>query len=171
MGGIPDIPPIPKPLSTKAFPKKMGGMEFFRAKLQTIIEQQPQGWRERISIPTSSKLVASLSRPDHQSLKGAKVPSPIAPSLKNTWRFFPVKSCSFLNTWHFLIKVQKYLAVSGLLSIFYDKLTFIYLEMPKFNKTEDELLTMFDKWIFAQLFLKVVWIVELSGINSRTFWN
>ena len=26
MGGIPDIPPIPKPLSTKAFPKKMGGM-------------------------------------------------------------------------------------------------------------------------------------------------
>jgi hypothetical protein len=88
--------------------------------------------------------------------RGAKVPDPIAPSLENTWRFFPVKSCSFLNTWHFLIKVQKYLAVSGLLSIFYDKLTFIYLEMPKFNKTEDELLTMFDKWIFAQLFLKVV---------------
>ena len=41
------------------------------------------------------------------------------------------------------------MAVSGLLSIFYDKLTFIYLEMPKFNKTEDELLTMFDKWMFA----------------------
>ena len=33
--------------------------------------------------------------------------------------------------------------------VFYDKLTFIYLEMPKFNKTEDELLTMFDKWMFA----------------------
>ena len=31
--------------------------------------------------------------------------------------------------------------------VFYDKLTFIYLEMPKFNKTEDELLTMFDKWM------------------------
>ena len=29
MGGIPDIPPIPKPLSTKAFPKKMGGMSDF----------------------------------------------------------------------------------------------------------------------------------------------
>ncbi len=33
--------------------------------------------------------------------------------------------------------------------IFYDKLTFVYLEMPKFNKTEDELETMFDKWMFA----------------------
>ena len=33
--------------------------------------------------------------------------------------------------------------------IFYDKLTFVYLEMPKFNKREDELVTMFDKWMFA----------------------
>ena len=33
--------------------------------------------------------------------------------------------------------------------VFYDKLTFIYLEMPKFNKREDELETMFDKWLFA----------------------
>ena len=33
--------------------------------------------------------------------------------------------------------------------VFYDKLTYIYLEMPKFNKTEDELETMFDKWLFV----------------------
>ena len=33
--------------------------------------------------------------------------------------------------------------------VFYDKLTFIYLEMPKFTKTEDELDTMFDKWMFV----------------------
>ena len=33
--------------------------------------------------------------------------------------------------------------------VFYDKLTYIYLEMPKFNKTEDELETMFDKWMFV----------------------
>ena len=33
--------------------------------------------------------------------------------------------------------------------VFYDKLTFVYLEMPKFNKTEAELVTMFDKWMFA----------------------
>ena len=33
--------------------------------------------------------------------------------------------------------------------VFYDKLTFVYLEMPKFNKSEDELETMFDKWMFV----------------------
>ena len=33
--------------------------------------------------------------------------------------------------------------------VFYDKLSFIYLEMPKFAKAEDELVTMFDKWMFA----------------------
>jgi predicted transposase/invertase (TIGR01784 family) len=33
--------------------------------------------------------------------------------------------------------------------IFYDKLTFIYLEMPKFNKSVDELTTRFDKWLYV----------------------
>ena len=33
--------------------------------------------------------------------------------------------------------------------VFYDKLTLIYLEMPKFHKTEDELVTMFVKWLFV----------------------
>ena len=33
--------------------------------------------------------------------------------------------------------------------VFFDKLTYIYLEMPKFNKTEDELETMFDKWLLV----------------------
>ena len=33
--------------------------------------------------------------------------------------------------------------------VFYDKLTFIYLEMPKFTKTEAELETLFDKWLYA----------------------
>lgn len=33
--------------------------------------------------------------------------------------------------------------------IFYDKLSFIFLEMPKFVKTEGELETMFDKWLYV----------------------
>ena len=33
--------------------------------------------------------------------------------------------------------------------VFYDKLTFIYLEMPKFTKTETELETLFDKWMYV----------------------
>ncbi|MCU0353085.1 MAG: Rpn family recombination-promoting nuclease/putative transposase [Cytophagales bacterium] len=32
--------------------------------------------------------------------------------------------------------------------VFYDKLTFIFLEMPKFRKTESELETDFDKWLY-----------------------
>lgn len=33
--------------------------------------------------------------------------------------------------------------------VFYDKLTYVYLEMPKFNKTEGELVSMYDKWLFV----------------------
>ena len=33
--------------------------------------------------------------------------------------------------------------------VFYDKLTFIYLEMPKFNKKIEELETKFEKWLFV----------------------
>ena len=33
--------------------------------------------------------------------------------------------------------------------VFYDKLTFIYLEMPKFNKTIEQLETRFEKWLFV----------------------
>ncbi len=34
-------------------------------------------------------------------------------------------------------------------SVFNDKLQFIYIEMPKFNKTENELKTKLDKWLFV----------------------
>lgn len=43
--------------------------------------------------------------------------------------------------------------------VFYDKLTFLYLEMPKFNKKEDELVTLFDKWLFV--------LKNLSKLMSR----
>ena len=33
--------------------------------------------------------------------------------------------------------------------VFYDKLTFIYLEMPNFKKAESELETDFDKWMYV----------------------
>lgn len=33
--------------------------------------------------------------------------------------------------------------------VFYDKLTFLYLEMPKFTKGEEELNTLYDKWLFV----------------------
>ncbi|MBI4647531.1 MAG: PD-(D/E)XK nuclease family transposase [Bacteroidia bacterium] len=34
-------------------------------------------------------------------------------------------------------------------TVFFDKLTYIYLEMPKFIKKETELKTKFDKWLFV----------------------
>ena len=33
--------------------------------------------------------------------------------------------------------------------VFYDNLTYIYLEMPKFRKTEAELESLLDKWLYA----------------------
>jgi len=38
---------------------------------------------------------------------------------------------------------------TGTKQVFYNKLTFIYLEMPKFNKTVEELETRFDKWLYV----------------------
>ena len=33
--------------------------------------------------------------------------------------------------------------------VFYDKLKYIYLELPKFKKTEEELTTDFDRWLYV----------------------
>lgn len=37
----------------------------------------------------------------------------------------------------------------GTKEVFYDKLTFAYIEIPKFNKDEEHLETMWDKWMFV----------------------
>ncbi len=46
--------------------------------------------------------------------------------------------------------------------VFYDKLTYIYLQMPYFNKTAEELETNFEKWLFV---LKN--IERLTGIPDK----
>jgi len=67
--------------------------------------------------------------------------------------------------------------------VFYDKLTLIYLEMSKFNKTETELVTHFDKWLYLlknlhrfteipsvlqeRIFRKVFKIAEVSNLNEE----
>jgi predicted transposase/invertase (TIGR01784 family) len=43
--------------------------------------------------------------------------------------------------------------------VFYDKLTYIYLEMPNFTKTEGELETTFDKWMYV--------LQQLPHLQSR----
>ena len=46
--------------------------------------------------------------------------------------------------------------------VFYDKLTLIYLEMPKFDKTEAELETSYDKWLYVLKHLP-----ELTGRPAK----
>ncbi len=43
--------------------------------------------------------------------------------------------------------------------VFYDKLTYIYLEMPKYNKAEKDLETHFDKWLYV--------LKNLHNLTSR----
>jgi predicted transposase/invertase (TIGR01784 family) len=43
--------------------------------------------------------------------------------------------------------------------VFYDKLTFVYLELPKFNKSEEQLATLVDKWMYA--------LKNLAVLNER----
>jgi predicted transposase/invertase (TIGR01784 family) len=67
--------------------------------------------------------------------------------------------------------------------IFNDKLRFIYLEMPKFTKTEAELETRFDKWLYIlknlpkleqvpeklreKIFLKLFETAEIAKYNTQ----
>ena len=52
--------------------------------------------------------------------------------------------------------------------VFFDKLTFMYLEMPKFNKTERELVTMLDKWLFVLRNLSRL-MERPSALQERVF--
>jgi predicted transposase/invertase (TIGR01784 family) len=67
--------------------------------------------------------------------------------------------------------------------LFYDKLRFIYLEMPKFTKTIDELETHYDKWLYVlqnlsrldaipdkfreRIFIKLFEIAEIAKYNEQ----
>ena len=69
--------------------------------------------------------------------------------------------------------------------VFYDKLTYIYLEMPKFQKTVKELETHFDKWMFVlknlpkldripveikeKIFLKLFETAEISKLKPDEY--
>jgi len=68
-------------------------------------------------------------------------------------------------------------------TVFYDKLTFIYLEMPKFNKGIDDLETRFEKWMYVlknlpklqelpsqlqeRVFEKIFRVAEIAKLNKQ----
>lgn len=53
--------------------------------------------------------------------------------------------------------------------IFYDNLTFIYLEVPKFDKTENQLTTQLDKWLFFIKNLKDLQVIPMMLQNNAVF--
>ncbi len=69
--------------------------------------------------------------------------------------------------------------------VFYDKLNYIYLEMPKFEKTEKELETHFDKWMFVlknlpkldripvelkeKIFLRLFEVAEIARLKPEEY--
>ena len=70
-------------------------------------------------------------------------------------------------------------------TVFYDKLTYIYIQMPNFTKTEKELTTHFDKWLYVlknlhkfqehpkilkeKIFKKLFKIAEISNFTSEEY--
>lgn len=74
------------------------------------------------------------------------------------WDFYlnPVYTIGLLNfnfadglenakRWHHEVKLMEV----DTHEVFYDKLTYIYVEIPKFDKKEAELVTMYDKWMYV----------------------
>lgn len=71
--------------------------------------------------------------------------------------------------------------------VFYNKLTFIYLEMPKFNKSVDELESKYEKWLFIlrnlhkldriperlkeDIFLKLFETAEIAKFSREEYQN
>jgi predicted transposase/invertase (TIGR01784 family) len=67
--------------------------------------------------------------------------------------------------------------------VFSNKLTFVYIEMPKFNKDQDELNSKFEKWLYLlkylpklqnlpakmqeKIFKKVMNVAELAKLNRK----
>ena len=47
--------------------------------------------------------------------------------------------------WHHEVKLMEV----DTKEVFYDKLTYVYVEIPKFDKKEDELVSMYDKWMYV----------------------
>lgn len=53
--------------------------------------------------------------------------------------------------------------------IFYDKLTYIYLEMPKFILQENQLTTQLDRWLFFIKNLKNLQVIPMMLQNNAVF--
>jgi predicted transposase/invertase (TIGR01784 family) len=67
--------------------------------------------------------------------------------LKAVYTVGVLNFCLTDDSEHYVHEVK--LVDLGTKEVFYDKLTFAYIEIPKFNKDEEHLETMWDKWMFV----------------------
>ena len=122
---------------------------------------------------------------------------------------FPIQEQALQGEWSFELKAVYTIAImdfifeesqenefihdvrlieKGSNKVFYDKLRFVYLEMPKFRKEEHELETRFEKWLYLlknlprleevpvflqeKIFLKLFKVAEIarySPVEQRTY--
>ena len=108
------------------------------------------------------KIIIEMQKADQQWFKDRSVYYSSFPirqqGVKGQWRF-GLKAVYTIGILDFVFDEDKddqeyYHHVVKLMDVntkevFYDKLTYIYLEMPKFQKTEEELETIADKWLYA----------------------
>ena len=108
------------------------------------------------------KIIIEMQKADQQYFKDRSVYYSSFPirsqGAKGRWRF-GLKAVYTIGILDFVFDEDKddeeyYHHVVKLMDVekkevFYDNLTYIYLEMPKFKKTEDELESLFDKWLYA----------------------
>ena len=66
--------------------------------------------------------------------------------------------------WHHEVKLMEV----DTHEVFYDKLTYIYVEIPKFDKKETELVTMYDKWMYVLKNLSAL-MQRPSALQERVF--
>ena len=132
-------------------------------------EQLGEGFRERKAIfdvycenEKGEKFIVEMQKVEQNYFKDRSIYYATFPSrdqaLRGDWNF-QLKSVYTVGILNFVFPDDEYdeecyhhevkLMDTADKHVFFDKLTFVYLEMPKFNKTEDQLETMFDKWLFV----------------------
>ena len=132
-----------------------------------------------MSLPSVWKFLVEMQKGEQQSFKDRSVfysTFPIREQAKRGNRDYELKAVYTVGILNFVFddKDDEYFHHEVKLmdiqtkEVFYDKLTFVYLEMPKFNKQEHELVTMFDKWLFVLRNLATL-LERPAALQERVF--
>ena len=132
-----------------------------------------------MSLPSVWKFLVEMQKGEQQFFKDRSVfysTFPIREQAKRGNRDYELKAVYTVGILNFVFddKDDEYFHHEVKLmdiqtkEVFYDKLTFVYLEMPKFNKQEHELVTMFDKWLFVLRNLATL-LERPAALQERVF--